>query len=220
MHPAQRHTLTVGSYRKKILIMTATITIENENTFKKACLEGINLFLGSGFSVLAKDSSGATLPLGKSLREELASNFALDNVEGLSLSQVCMILESDRRDQLYEFLKCRFSVASFDPLYHALQSLKLRTIFTTNVDDLLFKVFEESDDYYLNDMGIRGPAFADRAAVDFTALHGSILHPEEPLAFSSTDVAASFSADPDKWHFLTGRLQQYPTLFWGYSLVS
>lgn len=39
---------------------------ECQNLFNKAIEEGINLFLGAGFSVNAKDGNGNALPLGGS----------------------------------------------------------------------------------------------------------------------------------------------------------
>ena len=194
------------------------VTVQSENTFQRACGDGINLFVGSGFSCLAEDRSNHPLPTGGVLLAELIHEFKLVDAEGLSLAQVCTVLESEQKDQLYSFLTNRFSVAKFDLRYGALESLRIKTAFTTNIDDLLFKIFQQSDSWYLNDLAVRGPAFTDRSAIDFFALHGSIVHPGEPLTFSSTDLAAAFSADPDKWHFLTGQMQKFPTLFWGYSL--
>src|SRR5262249_16292588 len=94
----------------------------------------------------------------------------------------------------------------------------IKTVFTTNIDNLVFKIFATSKSRYLNDLGTRGPAFTDLAAINYVALHGSIIHEGEPLEFSSTNLAAAFSIDPDKWHFLTAQIKKYPTVFWGYSL--
>jgi hypothetical protein len=193
-------------------------TVQNENTFRKACAEGMNLFLGSGFSLLAQDSQGRLLPTGGELFKELVAAFNSGAAEGLSLSQLCTIIESERKEELYAYLKSRFSVAKYDPAYSILDSLAIKTIFTTNIDNLVFRIFGESRRRYVNDLAVRGPAFTDRAAIDFVALHGSIVHSNEPLTFSATDLAASFSLDPDRWHFLTAQLQKLPTLFWGYSL--
>ena len=192
--------------------------IESENTFKKALADGINLFVGSGFSLLAEDGEGHHLPIGHQLLSELRDEFKIPDTQDLSLAQMCTILESERKDQLYAFLKKRFAVQKFDVRYHVLESLNVRTIFTTNIDDLMFKIFAGSRSHYLNDLGTKGPAFTDRAAINYVALHGSIIHEGEPLEFTSTNLAAAFSIDPDKWHFLTAQIQKYPTLFWGYSL--
>ena len=49
--------------------------IEEQNTFEQALRSGINLFLGSGFSILAKDKNGNKLPCGGDLLNELKSRF-------------------------------------------------------------------------------------------------------------------------------------------------
>src|SRR5271165_4862912 len=195
------------------------VDIQNENTFLKACAEGINLFAGAGFSLLAQDSKGRPLPTGAVLFGELVELFGLGPADGLTLPQLCTIIESERKEELYAYLRSRFLVAKLDARYQMLDSLALRTIFTTNIDNLFFKIFANSRRRHINDLSTRGPAFVDRSAVDFVALHGCVVHDGEKLTFSSTDLAASFSLDPDRWYFLTGQLQRTPTLFWGYSLA-
>lgn len=51
------------------------VQIDEKNTFDKALKTGINLFLGSGFSVLAKDAQGKALPCGRELLYELIDEF-------------------------------------------------------------------------------------------------------------------------------------------------
>src|SRR5271157_2892660 len=165
------------------------IVIENENTFVKTLEEGLNLFLGSGFSTLAEDARGQALPLGNQLKLELVDHFGLAGSEELSLSQICTILESDRRDGLYAFLKSRFVVEHFDHRYACLDSLAVRAIFTTNIDNLVFRIYGESLKHYVNDIAISGPAFKDREAVDFLALHGNVIHENDELLFNPLDLA-------------------------------
>src|ERR1700730_18045186 len=108
--------------------------IENENTFKKALADGINLFVGSGFSILTEDVDGRSLPMGRQLLSELRDEFKIPDAEDLTLPQLCTILESERKDQLYAFLKKRFTVQKFDIRYEVLESLNIKTVFTTNID--------------------------------------------------------------------------------------
>jgi hypothetical protein len=128
--------------------------IESENTFKKALADGINLFVGSGFSLLAEDADGRQMPLGSQLLLELKDEFKIPDAENLTLAQLCTVLESERRDQLYAFLKKRFTVQKFDARYQALESLNIKTVFTTNIDNLIFKIFAGSRSRYLNDLGV------------------------------------------------------------------
>ncbi len=191
--------------------------IENRHSFLTALRNGVNLFLGAGFSILARNSAGSELPLGDALADELARHFSL-RLGKLKLSQVCTILESKQRAALREYLVGRFTVTEFDPRYSTLDRVNIKTLFTTNIDDLLYKIFATSVMRYLNDLDFHGPAFAEKAAIDLVTLHGCILDKNRPLRFTDVDLASAFGSDPDRWHFFTNRLQQFPTLFWGYGL--
>ena len=192
--------------------------IENEHTFKKALEQGINLFTGSGFSVLAQDAEGKTLPPGGEFAKELIDFFEIPHRAELTLGQVCTILNYSHKNELYAYLKKRFSVKEFDPLYFSLDHVNIKNIFTTNIDDLLFQVYAQSMIHYLNDLDIKGPVLHDREAINIVTLHGCVLDDTRDLSFSSMDIAAAFHADPDRWYSLTQRLQSYPTLFWGTSI--
>jgi len=194
------------------------IAFENEYTFTSALNDGIAMFLGSGFSVLARDRNDKPLPTGTGLSQELVAKFGLCGVDGLSLPQICAILEAQKRDSFRSFLTERFTCDHFDSRYLALDRLNIKTIFTTNIDDLPFKIYQSSKRHYLSDVAMTGPTHSDREAVNLVTLHGCVKHDNEDFAFSSLDLASSFSTDPDKWHFLTESLQRFPTLFWGYSL--
>lgn len=140
-------------------------------------------------------------------------------LESLSLDKLCAILESKKRDDLRSYLQKRFFVDDYDQRYKILDAINLKTIFTTNIDNLLFKILESSSHHYLNDITIHGPVNRDREVIDFVPLHGSIVHEDKPLTFSTLEIVAAFQTDADRWHTLTSHLQDYPTLFWGYNLA-
>ena len=52
-----------------------TIKIENEHSLKEAFRSGVNLFVGAGFSIDAKNKKGDKLPLGKNLALELRTHY-------------------------------------------------------------------------------------------------------------------------------------------------
>lgn len=89
------------------------MNIENKFTFEEALRTGINLFVGAGFSVLAKDRDGNVLPLGDQLKNELAEAFNKSSSR-FTLPQLCSILESTSKDKLNAFIEKRFYVDSFD----------------------------------------------------------------------------------------------------------
>ena len=180
--------------------------------------EGINLFLGSGFSVLAKDINGRTLPTGRELLMELKERFHSEYADKLDLAQLCTVLESSVGQEYYDYLRCRFTVGEFDVRYNNLNNAYIKTIFTTNIDNLLYRIYASSSNQYLNDIDINGPVFSDRKAIDMVSLHGSVLKNNCPLAFGILDISTAFREDPDRWYLLSRRIQESPTLFWGYKL--
>ncbi|MGJ0491192.1 SIR2 family protein [Methylobacter sp.] len=196
--------------------------IENENTFKNCLQKGINLFLGAGFSVEAKgifEEKPKAMPVGDGLRKEILKEFGRDEKSPLSLSQLCQIISKTRRDALNDFLRKRFTVVEFGKMYGNLERINIKAIFTTNIDDLVFKIFEGSQRYYVNDISLRGPSIVGSSAIDYIALHGSVVHASEGMDFSPVEIASSFERDKDKWYGYIGRVQQTPTLYWGYSIA-
>ena len=190
--------------------------IENENNFQAALNNGFNLFVGSGFSILASDQKGLPLPLGSQLCDELIRSF--DVPDNLNLAQIATILNSSHRAEFQSFLKERFTVDNFDPKYKVIDGLPIKSIFTTNVDNLFHEVFKSSTTAYLNDLDLRGATFSDRNAIDLITLHGCVLDDSRELTFDATDLASSFARTPDRWYYLTQALESTPTIFCGYSL--
>jgi len=199
------------------------VKIENENTFKTSLQKGMNLFLGAGFSVQAIgtfEGKPKPMPAGDGLRKEILKEFNRDPNSLMPLPQLCQIISKTQRNSLDDFLRHRFTVTGFDSLYSNLERINIKAIFTTNIDNLIFKIFEDSQNYYVNDISLRGPSIAGSSAIDYIALHGSIVHPpSEGLDFSPVEIASSFERDKDKWFGYLGRVQQTPTLYWGYSMA-
>jgi len=196
--------------------------IQNENTLKACMQSGINLFLGSGFSVEAKGTyRGAPkpLPAGDGLRKELLERFNRDKNAKFNLAQLCQMISRTDKDALDAFLRERFMVIDFDKAYLNIERANIKSIFTTNIDDLIFKIFENSQKFYINDISIRGPAISGSSAIDYIALHGSVTHPSRyGLDFSPVEISSSFERDKDKWYGYVGRIQKTPTLYWGYTI--
>lgn len=191
------------------------MNIQNESLFKHSLANGINLFLGAGFSVAAK-SKGKNLPVGDGLKTELIDFFHRPKPSALSLPQLCQIIASTQRDALVEFFQNRFLVDDFAPEYSNLERANIKAIFTTNIDDLVANIFSDSVKYYVNDIMLRGPVISGGSAIDYIPLHGSVTHGDGRFDFSPLEIASSFERDRDKWFGYVGRIQQTPTLYWGY----
>ena len=189
--------------------------IEIEEIFKHGLQNGVNLFIGAGFSVGCKNVEGQDLPIGNELANELSEKFLTPK---LDLTKVTAIIESKSKDELNDYLRKRFSIGEFNQLYKFLDSIQIKSIYTTNIDNLIFKIFENSTNYYINDTTLQGPSFRDRKAINYYPLHGSILNKERPMIFTSLAVASSFSGNPKLWSDLIRSIESIPTIFWGYSL--
>jgi hypothetical protein len=195
----------------------AGISIENHNTLRAAIGAQFNLFVGAGFSIYSQNALGQALPLGEELRDIISDQFGKPELKSLKLPQVCTIIETTHKSDLDALLTDVFTVATYNPAYDILPDLPISAIFTTNIDNLIPMVFANSNTRYLNDILLHGPSFAEKTAVDFIALHGSVIH-DEGFTFNPVKIASAFSSDPDRWHTVTQRLQRSATVFCGYGM--
>lgn len=189
---------------------------DNKATFENAINNGINLFLGAGFSVLAKNTKNEDLLIGNQLAEDLRSVF---KVEGdFTLPQVATILENSRRQEFYEYLINKYQVGGFDDRYYCLQKLNIKSIYTTNIDDLVFKIYENCRDRYLTDVSHEGSKVNEPASIDYSALHGCVKFSDRKLIFDVSSLNNAYSNSPRIWNYLSQSIEKSPTLFWGYGL--
>ncbi len=178
----------------------------------------MNFFVGAGFPILARSNHGGALPLGEALKIELCRNFLRPDLESLSLPRTYDVLSRHHPQEVVQFLNSRLDVAEYDPRYDAISSLPFTSIITTNIDNLVHRIYSHHSIKYVNDMVIGGSSFKTTDAVDYIPLHGCITHGDGNFTFGAMDLASAFARDPDRFHFLTERLQKLPTLFWGYAM--
>jgi hypothetical protein len=188
--------------------------IQNENSFLKALQTGVNIFAGSGFSVLAKDADDRTLPVGGELCEELRQRF--NKSKNLDLSQISTILEKSQRDEFYKYLSDRFRVNYINPLYYSINNICLKNIYTTNIDNLIPQIFQKHPNKYLNDRSVNGP-LPENDAVNYLPLHGYIDQTPQKLIFDIASIANIYNDAPRIWNLLSHELEIFPTIFLGYS---
>ena len=122
--------------------------IENENNFLAGLNSGLHLFLGAGFSLHARDRDGNALPTGPDLHRELVDRF--DIPSNLGLSQAATLLNSTRKGEFRAFLNSRFTVEDYDAKYDIVEKLPVKSIITTNIDNLLHRIFSNGTTSYLN----------------------------------------------------------------------
>lgn len=194
-----------------------------EHLFRQALTDGINLFCGAGFSVEAKDKNGDILPVGAGLLDELKTEFP-SLASYTKLSRACTKLKQTDKQSFYAFLKNRFAVCQFSELYSVLLDINLKNVYTTNIDDLFFKIFEKPENAkYLNDKSTRGTVFKSelldkQAYVNYFPLHGCIRTTED-YVFGATEIASAFSQRDVKksWESLAHDAEEHAILFWGWN---
>lgn len=190
--------------------------IELKELFELALKDGINLFVGSGFSVYASDTNGKKLPIGSELCNELSQEFQTHDLH--DLTKVCTIIDSFNSEGLSGYLSERFSVQDYPSFYENITTINCPRIFTTNIDNLLSKVYENSSQKYLNNIFLNGFCYQDRNCIDYVPLHGSVEVPDSKFLFNMQEVSSSFRSQRNGWTSLTLSVNQIPSLFIGYSL--
>lgn len=193
--------------------MSYNITIENQNTLEHAFKNGVNLFVGAGFSTLAKDKNGNFLPVGSQLGRELANRFSKN--QNYSLPQICTILESSAQKDYHDYLVSRFSVDYVNPLYYNITRINVKSIYTTNIDDLVIKIYKDRHDRYLNSQYEEGPS-TDVNAINYLALHGSVVSYPHRFVFDINTLATIYNDVPRIWNCLAREIEMRPTIFIGY----
>ena len=188
--------------------------IDYKDTLIQAMKTGINLFVGAGFSLYAKDASGKSLPSGSQLLSELHDSVGPGQQD---LARYCSVMERKNRGALYDYLTRRFHVTSFDDCYLNLNLINLRGVYTTNIDDLVPQIIAKSDNRYINEQNIYGDC-ANSQGVNYLPLHGYVKYPEQGYVFSVDKIATIYNQAPRIWSYLSSAVEKYPTLFIGYGL--
>ena len=194
------------------------IKIEEKNTFDKALKNGISLFLGAGFSVLSKDRKGNSLPCGNKLLGDLKEKF--NKIKDFKdLSKVSTVLEKSlEKDKFRDYLTNRFSVVEYNKLYENITKIKIKNIFSTNIDDLIFKIWENDSSSlrYINNTLNLGES-NDELAINYFPLHGCVLNTDKEYIFSNIKISAAYSSQEGSWESLKLTVSSAPILFWGWS---
>lgn len=181
----------------------------------------LNLFTGAGFSTLARNGNNASLPVGDGLKNLLVKEFTLDAYASLDLASLYAVLLADRRDALREFLEEVFTVKVYDPRYDSLRDLDAKFLYSTNIDDLPFHIFDARPGEatrLLHDFGMYGAPRQPSEVVQFIPLHGNIRHEDSDFLFTPGQISSAFASDRETWYVFQRELQARPTLFLGYGM--
>ena len=191
--------------------------IEHEELFKAALSSGLNLFLGAGFSVCARNHSGATLPLGAELAKMLCKEFGLPDYYRDNLPNAARKIKANREVDLKAFFTKCYTVASWDARYRFLSHPSFSTVITINIDDLIEKVWND-EKIYFSDAEITG--ILDGASRAIYKLHGSVTYPiSSKMLFSLQELTGEMMRDSSFFKAAQIKLFSRPTLVWGARLT-
>ena len=188
--------------------------IENEDLFKEKLKTGINLFTGAGFSVL-KSPTGRELPTGRRLCEEIVRDFNLDISPDKGLNYVVAFCAEEKR--LQDYLREKFYVEDYNPLYDNLNRINIKTYTTTNIDNIIRLVIDKSPKYYLKSIKEYGASMNGSNEIVYIPLHGDVLNINSKLYFDKFDLSLVNKENEDLFNQMESLLKDRPILFWGYS---
>jgi len=195
--------------------------IPNKNTLINDIKGGINLLLGAGFSKGAKSANGQYLLDGEGLKNLICEELDLGpDYKPLPLDRLCTVLQKDNLEsQVSDMLAKCFRVNDYDSYYNTLKDFNIRNIITTNIDDLIHKIFTDSESKYINDIIEHGPNDNDENAINYVPIHGSVNYPNRGYIFTSLQIAGAYQQDISGHEFIRQKLASRPTLIIGYNLA-
>lgn len=197
------------------------LKVDELGLLKADLAKGINLFTGAGFSTLARNSRGETLPVGNDLKTLLVKEFKLEAYIDLDLPSLYAIILADRRAELREYLKQTYLVKTYNSKYDSLRKLQPIYLYTTNIDDLPFHIFDarpNEDVLVLHDRATYGAPRRPSDVIQLVALHGNVRHQEADFLFTPGQISSAFASDRETWYVFQRELQSRPTLFLGYGM--
>ena len=189
------------------------LKVAEAGLFSADLARGINLFIGAGFSILARNSFRQTLPIGNELKTLLVKEFGLESYASLDLPSLYAILLSGRRDALRDYLEKVFTVREYDIRYDALRSLSVEFLYTTNIDDLPFHIFDArsgDNTRVVHDLTLYGAPRQASEVVQFIPLHGNVRHEDADFLFTPGQISSAFASDRQTWYVFQRELHSRP----------
>lgn len=190
------------------------LQIDNIEMFKAALYSGINLFTGAGFSKLP-DEAGKVLPDADELCLEICERFSIDSKYKDDLERLSNIVSMHYKDEFQAYLRERFTVCTFNKLYTALDAINIHSYITTNIDNIIQCVMDQSERYSLLNIMEYG-ATRNPSSLPFIPLHGNVKFPHSNLYFGKSELANVDTDNKDLFDLMHGKVLEAPTLFWGY----
>ena len=94
--------------------------------------------------IFCKGIQNEPLPLGNDINNELKRVFNINSKRDINLSQTCQKIKLTNNDALIRYLRDKYIVRSYDPVYNNVNKFPVSSIFTTNIDDLIERIYKDS----------------------------------------------------------------------------
>lgn len=189
--------------------------IDNPFLFREMLTKGINLFTGAGFSVL-EAPDGRVLPDAASLCEEICERFSIKKSYSTNLERLSNIVNTRAKQQFQEYLREKYTVTHYNDLYNVLNKIKIHSYITTNIDNLIRCIMDNSTRYSLHDIIFFGAPKDNLIALPYIPLHGDVKNMHTNLYFGKNELANVDIENKDLFDVMHAKLLEAPTLFWGY----
>jgi hypothetical protein len=187
------------------------ISLAEEALFVEDLRNGVNLFLGSG----------EFLPDGKTLQAALVGELNLSDFSELDLQSLYAVAIQTDRDRVRKVVRDLLTVHTYDQRYNALRNLNISSIYTTNIDDLIYLIFAPKAGQAskaLHDSVLYSAPRVPAEVINYVPLHGCVRHDDREFIFTPGQIASAFAADRESWYVFQRELQRRPTLFIGYGV--
>ena len=189
--------------------------IDYEELLKEKLRTGVTLFTGAGFSTLP-NASGDQLPTGSELCKEISNLFEIPKDYDDDLESISELAQINNESMFQSFLRKRFHVETYNPLYDVLNKIHLKAYITTNIDNLIQCVMDNSSSYYLHSAVQYGASKNNVNEVQYIPLHGDVNDIESHLYFGKFDLAVVDQYNHNLFEIMYTMTKIYPVLFWGY----
>lgn len=189
--------------------------IDKPEMFKEALSKGINIFAGAGFSKLP-DSNGKYLPTANELCDDICSAFSISTSLNLDLEQISSLVNLKAKDRFQSYLREKYTVTEYNPLYDTLNEIALNSFITTNIDNIVQCVMDHSKRYSLHDIAVYGAHKRGSGVVTYIPLHGNVKDLTSHLYFGKSELANVDNDNRALFSAMESKLYEAPTLFWGY----
>lgn len=200
---------------------------DEEYLIRRLARNEVVLFLGAGFSIMAINGLGETLPTGKGFSKKIwemlgySDDYEKYNTHLSSMYQV-LIDSGKPHSEIIELLENNFLVKSFPDVYYNITIPFWYKIYTVNIDDLIERIYKHEDDPKLQILKYPTDEYKERdQSLDYLQgiyLHGKLPCKPKEVIFSRTQYANSTLIHNPLYEQFVHEYSTLPTIFIGTAL--